>query len=175
MNQQTPQASTQIRLALQFSADQSILRKGQGPSILRQKVASVWYDFFLLLGRILLGWIFVQSGWHKLWTISSFATGMGNRGVPEFLGYVAPFVEFFAGVALVIGLATRYSALLVILFTLVATWIAHRYWIMPEPQKTQNTVQFWKNVSILGGLFTVFAAGGGRLSVDGFLQRGAIK
>jgi hypothetical protein len=39
MNQQTPQASTQIRLALQFSADQSILRKGQGPSILRQKVA----------------------------------------------------------------------------------------------------------------------------------------
>lgn len=40
MNQQTPQASTQIRLALQFSADQSILRKGQGPSILRQKVAT---------------------------------------------------------------------------------------------------------------------------------------
>ena len=136
------------------------------------RLASAWYDFLLLLGRILLGWIFVQSGWNKLWTISTFATGMSNRDVPAFLGYLAPFIEFFSGLALVLGLATRYSALLVILFTVAATWIAHWYWTMPEPQKTQNTVQFWKNVSILGGLLTVFAVGGGRLSIDRFLRRG---
>jgi putative oxidoreductase len=136
------------------------------------RLASAWYDFLLLLGRIFLGWIFVESGWNKLWTISTFAAGMSNRSVPAFLGYFAPFVEFFGGLALILGLATRYSALLVILFTLAATWIAHRYWTMPESQKSQNTVQFWKNVSILGGLLTVFAVGGGRLSVDRFLRPG---
>ena len=121
---------------------------------------------------MLLGFLFVQSGWQKLWSLSGFATGMSNRGVPTVLGYLAPFIEFFGGLALVLGLATRYSALLVILFTLAATWISHRYWTMPEPQKTQNTIQFWKNVSILGGLVTVFAVGGGRLSIDRVLRRG---
>ena len=137
------------------------------------RLASAWYDFLLLLGRVLLGWIFVQSGWGKLLNISGFATGMSNRGVPTFLGYLAPFIEFFGGLAFLLGLATRYSALLMMLFVLAATWISHRYWTMPEPQKTQNTLQFWKNVSILGGLLTVFTVGGGHLSIDRFLRRGA--
>ncbi|MFL6798081.1 MAG: DoxX family protein, partial [Xanthobacteraceae bacterium] len=102
------------------------------------RLASAWFDFLLLLGRFLLGFIFIQSGWSKLLHISDVAAGMSNRGVPLLLAYLAPFVEFFGGLTLVIGFATRYSALLVILFTLAATWVSHRYWTMQEPQKAQN-------------------------------------
>jgi hypothetical protein len=51
-----------------------------------------------------LGWIFVMSGWGKLMNISGFAATMPRRGLPEFLGYIAPFVEFIGGVLLIVGL-----------------------------------------------------------------------
>lgn len=135
-------------------------------------LASAGYDFLLLVARVFLGWIFVQSGFNKLMGLSGFATGMTGRGVPSFLAYIAPFVEFFGGLGLLLGLATRYSALLIIAFTIAATWIAHRYWTMTEPARGANTTQFWKNVSILGGLLALFAAGPGSLSVDRLLRRG---
>ena len=45
---------------------------------------------------------------------------MPRRGLPDFLGYIAPFVEFIGGVCIVLGLATRYSALLLLLFVIIA-------------------------------------------------------
>ena len=136
------------------------------------RLASAWFDFLLLLGRVMLGWIFLQSGWSKLMTYSAFTGGMTGRGVPSFLAYLAPVIEFLGGAGLVLGLATRYAALLIIAFTIAATWIAHRYWTMPDPAKAQNMTQFWKNVSILGGLLALFAAGPGRISIDRLLRRG---
>jgi putative oxidoreductase len=135
-------------------------------------LASAWYDFLLLLGRVMLGWIFLQSGWSKLMTYSAFTSGMTGRGVPSFLAYPAPIIEFLGGAGLVLGLATRYAALLIIAFAIAATWIAHRYWTMPDPAKTQNATQFWKNISILGGLLALFAAGPGSISIDRLLGRG---
>src|ERR1700737_3722989 len=75
-------------------------------------LANAWYDFVLLTGRVLLGWIYVQSGWGKMWDISGFAAKIASRGLPEFLGYMAAPVELFGGVALVLRFATGYAALL---------------------------------------------------------------
>ena len=58
------------------------------------KLAAQWTDFILLVGRVLMGWIFVSSGWGKLMNIPGFVATMPRRGLPEFLGYVAPPVEF---------------------------------------------------------------------------------
>jgi putative oxidoreductase len=135
-------------------------------------LASAWNDFLLLVGRIMLGWIFLQSGWGKLMGYAAFTGRMTGQGVPSFLAYIAPVVEFVGGLGLVLGLATRYATLLLIAFTIAATWIAHRYWTMTEPARAQNTTQFWKNVAILGGLLALFTAGPGRLSLDGWLRRG---
>jgi putative oxidoreductase len=138
------------------------------------RLASAWFDFLLLLGRVMLGWIFLQSGWSKLMTYSGFTGRMTGQGVPSFLAYIAPIIEFLGGAGLVLGLATRYSALLIIAFTVAATWIAHRYWTMTEPARGQNMTQFWKNISILGGLLALFAAGPGRISIDRLLGRGKV-
>ena len=37
-------------------------------------------------------------------------------------------VEFLVGLTLVLGVATRYAALVTIAFVLVATGISHRFW-----------------------------------------------
>ena len=85
------------------------------PSILSHAdhMAARSHDVLLLLGRVLLGWIFVTSGWRKLMDIPGFAATMPRRGLPEFLGYVAPPVEFIGGLMILFGVATRYAALLI--------------------------------------------------------------
>ena len=64
-------------------------------------LAAQWRDFVLLLGRVLLGWIFVQSGWRKLMDIPGFVATMPRRGLPEVMGYIAPPVEFIGGCSVV--------------------------------------------------------------------------
>ena len=134
-------------------------------------LAAQWQDFLLLLGRVLLGWIFILSGWRKLMDIPAFAASMPRRDLPTFLGYIAPFVEFVGGILLVVGLATRYAALLMLLFVIIATFSSHRYWNYPEAKRANQNSHFWKNISMMGGTVLLFVTGAGRYAVDAMLQR----
>jgi putative oxidoreductase len=132
---------------------------------------AAWQDFLLLVGRVMIGLIFVQSGWRKLMDIPAFVKTMPRRDLPEFLGYVAPPVEFLGGVALVLGFATRYVALLMLLFTVIAAFSSHRYWNSPPAQQANQSSHFWKNVTIMGGFVLLFVTAGGRFSLDRLLRR----
>jgi putative oxidoreductase len=135
-------------------------------------IAAAWQDQLLLVARVLAGWIYLQSGFGKIMDPVTVATGLTRRGVPEILAYMAPFVEFFGGLALVLGCATRYAALLLILFTIIATWISHTFWTFPEgAPRNQQFTQFWKNVTMTGGLLALFVTGPGRFSIDRWLSK----
>jgi putative oxidoreductase len=134
-------------------------------------LAAAWQDFLLLLGRVLVGWIFIQSGWRKLMDVPAFVASMPRRDLPAFLGYIAPPVEFIGGVAILLGLATRYAAAVILLFTIIATLSSHRWWNYPPAQQTNQHSHFWKNVSMMGGLVLLFVTGGGRFSVDAWLAK----
>ena len=135
------------------------------------RFAVAWPDQLLLVARVLAGWIFLQSGFGKVMDPGGFATRLVPRGVPEWLGLIAPFAEFIGGIMLVLGIGARYGVLLLIAFTVAATWISHRYWIFPEEQQRQQSTQFWKNVSMIGGLLALFVTGPGRFSLDRWLSR----
>ena len=98
-------------------------------------LAAQWQDFLLLVGRVLMGLIFVSSGWRKLMDIPGFVKTMPNRDLPDFLGYIAPPVEFIGGIFLILGFATRYTSLVILLFIIIATFSSHRYWNFPEAQR----------------------------------------
>lgn len=134
-------------------------------------IAAAWQDFLILCGRILMGWIFLVSGWGKLVDIPAFAKTLPARDLPAFLGYVAAPVEVLCGALLLLGLATRYAALLTLLFMLVATFSSHRYWSVPAAQQGNQWAHFWKNVSMMGGLVLLFVTAGGRFSLDYLLRR----
>jgi putative oxidoreductase len=130
-------------------------------------------DTLLLLARLALAAIFIQSGFGKLTDLAGFTAGLEGRGVP-LVAVLAPLgavVEFFGGLALVLGAWTRVAAILVAGFTIAATLIAHRFWDVPAEQQVMQTIQFMKNLAIVGGLLAVLAAGGGRYGVDGLRQR----
>ncbi|TMJ03469.1 MAG: DoxX family protein [Alphaproteobacteria bacterium] len=133
-----------------------------------------WQSFLLLAGRVLMGWIFVESGFRKLIGMDGFITSLTNRRVPyaSVLGWIGAAVEFFGGIAILLGAWTRCAALAMIVFVIIATLIGHRYWEITEPaaRRAQQS-HFWKNVTIIGGFMLMLVTGAGRWSVDGWRRR----
>ena len=128
-------------------------------------------DILLLIGRILLGWIFVRSGYGKIFDIGAYSATFPARGLPTFLAYIAVPAEFFGGIALILGLATRYVVLVMIVFMLVATFSSHRYWEFADAAARRvQDANFHKNIAMLGGFFFLFVCGGGRFSIDNWLR-----
>jgi putative oxidoreductase len=131
-------------------------------------------DALLLIGRILLGWLFLTTAWGKLFGgIDGFAGYLRALKVPapEFWAWIGAIVEFVVGVTLILGLGTRYAALLCVLFLIAATALAHRYWEYPPAQMGAQKTNFLKNLAILGGALFLFVSGGGRFSIDRMLAK----
>jgi putative oxidoreductase len=135
--------------------------------------ASSSADLLLLIGRVLLGWLFLASAWGKLMNMGGYAAYLTNLKVPnaEFWSWIGAPVEFLIGLALILGLATRYASLLCLLFLIVATALAHRYWEYPAAQVVGQYNNFLKNVAIFGGALLLFVTGAGRFSVDHTLSK----
>jgi putative oxidoreductase len=75
------------------------------------------------------------------------------------------------GISLILGIATRYGALLGLVFVAAATALAHRYWEYPAELQNIQFTNFMKNLSIFGGLMLLFVTGAGRFSIDGWLRK----
>ena len=127
-------------------------------------------DILLLLGRLLLAWVFLRSGYGKIFDIAAVANSYPPRGLPPFLAYIATPFEFFGAIALIFGFATRYVVIGFVVFMLVATFSSHRYWEFADAAaRRAQDGNFYKNMSMLGGFFALFICGAGRLSVDNWL------
>lgn len=135
-------------------------------------VAASTSDVLLLIGRILLAWIFLRSGYGKIFDIGAVAASYPPRGLPPFLAYIATPFEFFGAIALIFGFATRYVAIGFVIFLLVATFSSHRYWEFADAAaRRAQDGNFYKNAAMLGGFLALFICGPGRLSVDSWLSR----
>ena len=139
-------------------------------------IAATTADAFLLIGRILIGWLFLVSSagiGGKLWNNAGFLGYLKNLGAPapEVSSWIGALVEFVIGAALILGIGTRYAALLCALFLIFATALAHRYWEYPAAQVVAQYNNFLKNLAIFGGALLIFAAGPGRFSVDRALSK----
>ena len=134
--------------------------------------ATVTSDFIMLCGRILLGWIFIRSGFPKLFDMAAVGASFPARGIPAWMAYISAPAEFFGGVALLLGFATRYAAVVMTIFVLVASFSSHRYWDFTDAvaRRAQDS-SFWKNMGILAAILFLFANGAGGWSIDALLRR----
>jgi len=135
---------------------------------------SLWENFLLRAGRVLIGWIYVESGWRKLTGMDAFIASLTRRDVPQatVLGWIGAPLEFLGGLALLFGAWTRCAAAAMIVFTIVATLIGHRYWEITDlAVRRMQQSHFAKNLAIIGGLILLFVTRGGRFSFDGRWRR----
>jgi uncharacterized membrane protein YphA (DoxX/SURF4 family) len=84
-----------------------------------------------LLMRLYLAPVMIQAGWNKLASFQSTVAWFGNSDwglglpFPELMAFLAAATELVGGIALVVGFATRWFAIPLILTMLVAISAVH--------------------------------------------------
>lgn len=140
----------------------------------------------LVLGRILFVIVFILSGARKLMDIPGTASQIGSKvvlpemvtaytpqleaatgmGTPTMLAILAAVVEIGAALMIAANLGARAGAVLLILFTIAATWYFHPFWTMTGAEQEANMILALKNLSLIGGLLVIFAIGPWRPGYD---------
>jgi putative oxidoreductase len=118
-------------------------------------------DKVLLAARLLAAPLFFYSGIGKILAFGVTASRLpgGEGGFGSFLAAGSIVIELGASLALILGIYTRCAAITLIVFTILATLMFHNFWASPPAQVTAQTVQFLKNLELIG-LFAMIAAFG---------------
>jgi len=116
----------------------------------------------ILVARILLASIFLLSGLGKAGAGYTGTQGyMEAMGVP---GFLLPFVivlEIAGGLALIAGFLTRWAALALAGFCVIAAAIFHH-----NLSDQIQMIMFMKNLAMAGGLLLLYVHGAGAFSLD---------
>jgi putative oxidoreductase len=128
-------------------------------------------SFGLLVLRVGLGIVFAMHGWQKLFQmeIPGVAGFFGTIGVPvpEVAALLVSLVELIGGVALVIGLGTRWVAIPLAIDMLVAALLVHVWSGFFAPAGVEMVLL------PLAGSIALLLAGPGALAIDGLLRKPA--
>ena len=117
-------------------------------------------DTLALIGRVLIAWLFIPSGYGKIAGFTGVAASIASKGIPfpEVCAALAIAAELGLGLLLLVGWQARWAALGLAIFLAVITPIFHNYWAVPEAQQRIQKQSFNKNIAVLGGLLTVITA-----------------
>jgi putative oxidoreductase len=110
----------------------------------------------LLVGRILFGVLFLVAGIMK-------ALGFP---MPEAMAWLSMLIEVVGGILIIVGWQTRRMAWFLVLYLIIATGAAHRFWEYPDAQRGNQINHFLKNLALMGGAIYIALFGPGRLSAD---------
>ena len=122
-----------------------------------------------LIGRIMLALIFITSGFGKIGGFEGTAGYIASKGLPlaSVVAALTILIELGGGLAVLFGFLTRWAALALAVFSVLAAVIFHAYWGVPADQVMGQQINFWKNISIAGGFLVLAAFGAGGISIDG--------
>lgn len=125
-------------------------------------------DFAALVGRVLMAAMFIWSGFGKITAFAGTAGFIASNGMPlpDLMAAGAIACELGGGVLLLLGWKARWAALALFLFLIPTTLIFHNFWAAPPEQLMSQQINFFKNVTIMGGMLMVWAFGPGRYSLD---------
>ncbi|MDB5874800.1 MAG: DoxX family protein [Ramlibacter sp.] len=125
-------------------------------------------DTLALIGRLLVAYMFVPSGFGKIAGFAGVAGYIASKGVPlpEVCAAIAIAAELGLGLLLLAGWQARWAALGLAIFVAVITPIFHNYWALAGAQQLVQKQAFDKNAAIVGGLLALVAFGAGRWSLD---------
>lgn len=121
-------------------------------------------DAGLLISRILLSVLFIVAGYGKITGYAGTAAYMASMHVPSFFLPLVILLELGGGLAIVFGFLTRFTALFISGFTIIAAIIFHNN-ISDDMQQ----LMFMKDMSIAGGFLILGLFGAGKYSIDNLI------
>ena len=119
------------------------------------------------LARPLLSAIFISSAIPMLKDQSYLHGPIRDAGLaePELMAKAHVYGNLAGGLALATGRFPRLAALGLAVNLVPTTLVGHAYWSSPEDQKVVQKINFFKNISLLGGLLLAASDTGGRESI----------
>jgi putative oxidoreductase len=130
------------------------------------KIASFFPWVGPLVMRIVVGYVFMLSGWTKLHNLPQMIQNFTEWGVwfPQIMTPFASGVEFFGGIMLILGLFTRIPAGMLIVVMLVALKVAK----LGDVDSLETLLGF-EEVTYLAAFLWLAIAGPGAVSLDRLL------
>jgi len=124
---------------------------------------SGFHDIALVVGRILIGLLFVVAAYNKFKGYDGSIAYFTRLGMPAASAMVPLVIlfEVLAGVLLIVGYQTRIAAIALGIFVVAAAVTAHTNFA-----DGNQLNHFLKNVAIAGGCLALFVSGAGAFSVD---------
>lgn len=125
--------------------------------------------YVTLIGRVLLGLMFLVSGIHKIADpqgTQQYMSMMGMTWMTTLFYIGAVVIEVVGSLSLLLGYRAKAGGWLLFLFLIPTTLIFHTNFGDPN-----QMIHFLKNLSIMGGLLYVARFGAGRYSMDAGVGR----
>ncbi|OAS16749.1 DoxX family protein [Paenibacillus oryzisoli] len=125
-------------------------------------------DIILLIGRILIGAVFLLSGIGHLKDRKLTARMAAAAGVPapQLLSFVSSMLTVFGGLSLTLGFHVEIGVVLLLLFLLPVTFAMHPFWKSADPMEAGNQQgHFMKNIALSGALLVFLYFGSGPFSL----------
>ena len=118
-------------------------------------------DLAILLLRLSLGIVMIPHGVHKLQTLNKVNTKWReDYGFPMGTVALVAILQIVTGLAVVLGIYTRYAALIQALITVVATYVS--IWKNREPFLSLPTGKGWDiNLLLMGAFIALILLGDG--------------
>jgi putative oxidoreductase len=117
----------------------------------------------LLLARAMLSYIFLTDGWGQATHYAEIGDYMSQNGVAPVLLPLVILTHLGAGLLVLVGLKTRWAAIALAGFCLLAAIFFH--------MGADQTTDFGKNIAIAGGFLALATFGPGPWSIDGWRGR----
>lgn len=136
-------------------------RVGVEQKLLEETFMGNLKDPSILAARILLALIFVIFGYSKIGGYDGTVGYMESNGIAGMLLPLVIGVEVIGGVLIVVGFFSRWAALALAGFSLLTALFFHL-----DLGNQAQAIQFWKNLSIAGGMLMIFANGPGKYALN---------
>ncbi|MGC2410001.1 MAG: DoxX family protein [Methyloceanibacter sp.] len=117
--------------------------------------------YVITIGRVLLSLIFIQAGISKIFGYADTQAMMESHSLPGMLLPLVILTEAGGGLCVLLGLFTRWAALALGGFCVLAAIIFH--W---QPGDMMQVINFMKNITIAGGFLVLAGSGPGALALD---------
>lgn len=121
-------------------------------------------DGGLLISRVLLSVLFIVAGYGKITGYAGTAAYMASMHMPSFFLPLVILLELGGGLAIVFGFLTRFTALFISGFTIIAAIIFHNNF-----SDDMQQLMFMKDMSIAGGFLILGLFGAGKYSLDNLI------
>ncbi len=115
---------------------------------------------FLLIGRIILGGFFINSGVHHFIGFGMMTQYAKMKGVPfpAIAQGLTGLMLLLGGLSVVFGVYPFVGIVLLVLFLVPVTFMMHNFWNIEDAQlRMADKINFTKNLALIGAILMLLA------------------